>query len=60
VTGELRVARESADGADLGEELRGRDRSTAREIEQRRRERSCPLFELLIELGDLAAEPPAS
>src|SRR2546429_1905521 len=49
---ELCVAFEAADRADLGEQLRRRDGAAAGELEQRRRDRSCPLFEFLVELVD--------
>ena len=57
---ELRIALEAVDRADLGEQLRGRDRAAARELEQRRRERGGPLFELVVEVGDLAVERAAA
>jgi hypothetical protein len=49
---ELCVALETADRADLGEQLRRRDAAAAGELEQRRRGRSRPLFEFLVELVD--------
>jgi len=52
VAGELCVAFEAADRADLGEQLRRRHGAASREFEQRRRDRSRPLFEFLVELVD--------
>ena len=69
MTRELGVAAEALDRADLGEQLRGRDRRAAGQFEQRRRELCGPAFEFLVDLGDrpveladgrdeLAGEPP--
>jgi hypothetical protein len=56
VAGELCVCFEAADRADLGEQLRGGDGAATRQLEQRRRNCGRPLFEFLVELGDLPAQ----
>ena len=56
---QLCVGLEAADGAYLGEQLRGRESTATREFEQRRRELRGPLFELLVKRGDRAVEGAA-
>jgi len=51
---------EAVDRADLGEQLRSGECAAARQLEQRRRDRYRPLFELAIELGDRARERAAA
>ena len=56
MSGELCVAVEAVDRADLGEQLCGGEDAAAGQLEQRRRDLRGPLFEFLVELGDRAVE----
>jgi hypothetical protein len=60
VASELCVAGEAVDRADFSEELRGGERGAAGQLEQRGRCISDPLFELLVECGELAVQAAAA
>jgi hypothetical protein len=53
---ELRVAAEALDRADLGKQLRRRQRGAAGQLQQCRRDLSRPPFKLLVELADRAVQ----
>lgn len=56
MTSKLRVAFEAADRADLGEQLRGRDSTAARQLEECRRDYGDSSLELLVEFVDRSIE----
>ncbi len=60
MAGELGVASEAVDRADLGEQLRSGDRGAAGQLEQCRCDRGGLLFEFVIERRDLAVERTAA
>jgi len=60
MSGELGVALEAADRADLGEQLGGGERTAAGQLEQCRRSLGGPLLELTVELADRARERAAA
>jgi hypothetical protein len=58
VAGELCVASEAVDRADLGEQFRCGDGGAAGQLEQRRRHRGDAVFEFLVEVADRPVELP--
>jgi hypothetical protein len=56
VSGELRVASEAVDRADLGEQLGRGDGGAAEQLEQRGRDLGGACLQLLLELGDRPVE----
>src|SRR5215207_3306310 len=60
MSGELGVALEAADRADLGEQLGGGERTAAGQLEQCRRSLGGPLLVLTVELADRARERAAA
>jgi hypothetical protein len=60
VAGELGVGAEAVDGADLAEQLRGRERGASGELEQSRRDLAGVHMQLAVELGDGAGECAAT
>jgi hypothetical protein len=59
MAGELGVCAEAVDRADLAEQLRGAERSAARQREQPRRDRGCAFLQLALEFGDRPVEAAA-